>query len=361
MEDFSLTDEQQLLILKEWNDRPSNPPSLNELAKIAFPEVENVDGRSKEGRVVKAFLATRQLKARGAQEYQYKEKVSLTDDQKEYVTNNASTMKAYEMAQILFKNPEITHLNQESKSIYDYVKTLDAKVVYDDTHDSASEDYRPPKTEERAISRINKYVLNGVDKDAVTGKQKKEVISLIGYLHTYRFLHQINTYDTQTDRELLESSFVRYTFDKGDLTQEEVDQYIVLSTEVVISSNIQATITMLQRQIEFEVQSGNKIPMTLVEASSTARNEYNQSVTRQQKLLGDLKEKRSDRLKNQIKENASILNLVQLWKDESSRIKLIKLAELRKQSVKNEVERLSSLDEFKCRIMGISEDEITDG
>ena len=44
MEDFSLTDEQQLLILKEWNDRPSNPPSLNELAKIAFPEVENVDG-----------------------------------------------------------------------------------------------------------------------------------------------------------------------------------------------------------------------------------------------------------------------------------------------------------------------------
>ena len=45
-------------------------------------------------------------------------------------------------------------------------------------------------------------------------------------MHTFRFLHQIGTYNIETDRELFESSFVRYTWDKPDLTQEEVDQYI---------------------------------------------------------------------------------------------------------------------------------------
>ena len=79
------------------------------------------------------------------------------------------------------------------------------------------------------------------------------------------------------------------------------------------------------------------------------------------KLLNDLKEKRSDRLKNQIKENASIINLVQMWKEEESRKKLIKLAELRKQVVKEEVKNISSMDEVKARILGISEDEILEG
>jgi hypothetical protein len=101
--------------------------------------------------------------------------------------------------------------------------------------------------------------------------------------------------------------------------------------------------------------------MSLVDAISSAQTEYNQCVNRQQKLLNDLKEKRSDRLKKEIKNNASILNLVQLWKDEESRIKLIKLAALRKRAVRGEVDRLSSIDEMKARILGISEDEAVNG
>jgi hypothetical protein len=219
----------------------------------------------------------------------------------------------------------------------------------------------PPKTFERMLFRINKYVHEGIDKDKVTSRQKAAINAIIGYMHTYRFLHQINSYTSNIDRELFESSFVRYTFDKPDLTQEEVDQYIVLATEVVISANIQETIQTLQDQIDVEVDGGGKIPMGLIEAISGARDEYNQSTIRQQKLLNDLKVKRSDRLSKQIKENASILNLVQMWKEEESRAQLLKLAERRKAMVKNEIDRLSTMDEIKCRILGISEDEVLNG
>ena len=118
---------------------------------------------------------------------------------------------------------------------------------------------------------------------------------------------------------------------------------------------------MLQIQIDQEVTNGGKVPMSLVEASNTARSEYNQCVARQQKLLNDLKVKRSDRLSKQIKQNASILNLVQMWKEEESRKKLLEMAEARKKTLKKEVGKLATLDDVKARIMGITEDEVLDG
>ena len=101
--------------------------------------------------------------------------------------------------------------------------------------------------------------------------------------------------------------------------------------------------------------------MSLVEAINTAQTEYNQCVNRQQKLLESLKEKRSDRLKKAVANTASILNLVEMWKEEESRKKMIHIAELRKATVKEEVENLSTMDEMKAKIMGLSEGEVYDG
>jgi hypothetical protein len=357
-----LTEEQQLKLLKEWNERPDNPPSLAELVKLAFDR-DDLDGRSKEGKAVKTFLASRQIKPRKSHEYEAKGLIDLNLEQKEYISNNCATMTGLEIAKILFKNESLTNLSQETRSILEYMKTIPMNIKYNNSENEniPTDEYRPPKSEERMIAKINKYILDGIDKNKLTHKHKKEINSLIGYMNTYRFSHQINLYDDEKDRELFESSFVRYTYDKSDLTQEEVDQYIVLSTEVVISSNIQQTINVLQNQIDMAIQEDGKIPMTLVEASNTARKEYNDCVNRQQKLLNDLKVKRSERLSKQVKETASIINLVQMWKEEESRAKLLKMAEMRKQVIEKEIDRLSTMDEIKSKILGISKDEILNG
>jgi len=271
-------------------------------------------------------------------------------------------MTAVDLARELFNNYGLTNLSIEARSVQEYLDTL-PKNIQANTSDREDDqgEYKPPKNLERALVRVNKYVLNGLDKDKLTARQKKDLTSLISYLHTFRFSHQIGTYLTNEDRELFESSFIRYAYDKGDLTQEEVDQYIILSTEVVISANIQRTIQTLQEQIDIEVSSGNRIPMPLIEAVTSARTEYNQCVTRQQKLLNDLKIKRSERLSNQVKENASILNLVQMWKDEDTRKEMIKMADMRREILKAEVGRLSSMDDVKARIFGLTEEEVLDG
>jgi uroporphyrinogen-III decarboxylase len=79
---------------------------------------------------------------------------------------------------------------------------------------------------------------------------------------------------------------------------------------------------------------------------------------RQKKLLDVLTEKRSERLTSQVNENASILNLVQMWRDEEGRKELLKIAQLEQQSIVDEVERISSVSEIKLKILGLSKNQI---
>jgi len=366
---ISISLEQQKIILQEWNNRtvdhPDGVPSLNELIKLAFPDVEKANGRTKEGRAVKAFLAEKNISPRSLHDYVPKEQLELNEEQQEYIINNAATMKGYEIARIIFVNPDLSHVSQEARTVNDFIKTLDPNTVtpYNETVQVSTDEYKPPKTFDKTLHRINKYVLDGIDKDKITIQQKKDVQSLISYMSTFRFVHQINSYDGEINRELFESSFVRYTYDKNDLTQEEVDQYIVLSGEVVISSNIQRRVERLQQLLDDTANDpdGARISMSLVEAINTAQNEYNQCVNRQHKLLGDLKQKRSDRLGKKIAGNASVLNLVEAWKEEESRQKMIALAEMQRKTLDNDIDKLMSMDDIKCRILGISKDEAMNG
>ena len=360
MAKFKLTNEQGEIILEEWNSRLENPPSLLELIQLAFPG-QNLDGRTKEGRAVKAFLATRKIKARGAHEYQAKEKVTLTNEHKQFIENNASLMNGREIACVVFANNELTNLHQEVRTVNDYIKSLDLEP-YENPNEVPSSEYKAPKTFDKTVNTVNKYVNGAIDKNKITSSVKKNIDSLINYLSTYRFSHQINTYSSQTDRELFESSFIRYTHDKADLSQEEVDQYIVLSTEVIIAASIQRRTERIQQLLDnaAEDTQGRRIAMALVDAISSAQTEYNQCINRQQKLLDSLKQKRSDILKNKIKENASVLNLVQLWKEEESRKKLVQLANIRKKAVSDEIKNLTGMDEIKCRILGLSKGEVLD-
>ena len=359
MSKIELTESQVENVINEWNSRPDSPPSLLELIRIAFPD-ESFDGRSKEGRSVKDFLATRKIKARGAHEYKPKDKIELTEDHKEFIRNNASYMSPTEIARVIFTDEEITPLHQETRAVGEYAQTADIQPFENPREPSAIAGYKPPGTFDRTLSRVNKYIFKSLDKNKMTPKQKKDIEALTGYLNTYRFIHQINSYTVTTNRELFESSFVRYTHDKYELTQEEVDQYIVLSTEVVIASDIQARVERLQRLLD-DVASdteGRRISMSLVDAIGTSQQEYNQCINRQNKLLNDLKEKRSDKLKKQMNASASILNLVEMWKSEENRIKLVNLANLRKQVIKEEIESLTDMDEVRCKILGLTEGEV---
>ena len=71
------------------------------------------------------------------------------------------------------------------------------------------------------------------------------------------------------------------------------------------------------------------------------------------KLQGD----RGERMKKMHKENASFLSIVQLFQEEEERKTMLKIAEMQKQTVRQEADRLENMSEWKARVLGISKDD----
>ncbi len=350
----SLTNNQKSLILNRWNDDSKDPPSIDELLKLIFPN-KNLDGRSKEGILVKTFLVENNLKSNIEPKI-----LELSEEQKEYITTNCSTMKPMEMARVLF-NPKISPGSSEVKLVVSFLKTIDPKILYGG--EVPEDNYSAPKTVGRVVSRIKKYVEETKDWDAekLSANQKKQVEALTNYLSSFRFKYQIDSYENRDDKELFESSFIKYTYDKNDLSQENCDQYILLCSEVVISSSIQKTINLLEREQDRALEEDGKISMAVVEAIKTARTEHNDCVKRQQALYKSLTQERSDRLNDEIKDKASLLNLINAWKSYESRQRMLKLAGEKKDNLRKELHELETLDEMKMKILGLSVDEILNG
>lgn len=364
-----LTPEQEKLVLDAFQAQGNQKsPSISDLVHLAFPTLQDVDGRSLQGRAIKTLLANQGLKATVKSQYSPVAKIELNDHQKEFITNNKIAMSAVEMAKILFNNSQLSNLNIETRCVAEFLRTVqsDEDVARVGQVDTPLDDYHPPKTIAGVLQRVDKYVFNhGINKESLSAQHKSNLSALLSYLNIFRFINQINLYESQNARDLFESSFVRYTYDKPDLTEEEVDQYINVSHDNVAMAATQVRMehlsTMLDEGTGSNADERARISMSLVESIGNLSTELNQVAKRQQALLGDLKQKRSDRIASLRSANASILNLVQLWKEEVSRKKLIHLADARKELLKRSADELSDLDEVRCRIMGINMDEIING
>jgi len=311
------------------------------------------------------------------------EPYALSDEQKEkirqeYKKDGFTTLI---FTRNLLNDQTISALHLEHRAVSEYVKSLhdqdDKKslrisdsgefetINYEPSSsfrrsEAPTEQYRSPATMVQVIARINKYLNYGWKEENLKRAQIKCVESLFSYLKIFRFLYQINNYSRQEDRELFEDAFIRYTHDKDDLTQEELDQFITLSNEVVIAADIQRRIEYLRMALDdmASESDGRKISMSLNEAINNAQTEYNQCISRQDKLYKSLTVNRSKRIEEKRNENASILNLVYAWKQEENRERMIALAERQREALKEEVEKLSSVDEFKAIIRGIDPKEI---
>lgn len=378
--DLKLTPEQESKVREAFRDGAT--PNLSELTQGVFGN-SSIDGRSKEGRAIKEYISEFQIGRVKVNVIKKMQPYTLSEEQKEkikeeYKKDGFTTLI---FTRNLLNDQTISALHLEHRAVSEYVKYLqnqdDKKslrisdsgefetINYEPSSnlrrgDTPTEQYRPPASIVQVIARINKYLNYGWKEENLKRAQIKCVESLFAYLKIFRFLYQVNNYSRQEDRELFEDAFIRYTHDKDDLSQEEIDQFITLSNEVVIAADIQRRIEYLRMSLDdmASESDGRKISMSLNEAINNAQTEYNQCISRQDKLYKSLTVNRSKRIEEKRNENASILNLVYAWKQEENRERMIALAERQREALKEEVEKLSSVDEFKAIIRGIDPKEI---
>lgn len=357
-----LTKEQKEIIFKRWKDNSQSPPALKELVELCFGP--NVDGRNKISKLIKEYCAT--FAYRPASSFTYvKKEIPLTAEQKEYIANNCGQLKSYEMARVLFNNKSLGSLNAETKAVDAYKKSLPNVILYDDTSDEIkdNEEYFPPRNLPQAAARVNKYVLHGINQEDIEKNQKtiKNLNCLIKYCHIQRFKMMINRFVDKNSKELFEGSYVRYLWDKGDeVTEEELDLYINLCCDIVNYTKSQSELEHLidMRDKCAEDSDGKRLSLSIVQAISDIRKEMDDNHKRQQRTIETLQGKRNERVTTKSKENASIIQLIDFWRNHENRQQIMRLAEARKNKIKDEIDRLATLDELKCEIFGITPEEV---
>lgn len=349
---YDLTEEQKEEILKLFKKNPD----LMFITRKVFGD-ESIDGRSKQGRAVRKFLAG-QDKTANTSLVPKVEQIHLNKEQKEFLmTDNIEVgMNALEIARLTFKDRDVQPLSIKHRVIVDFLKTYRPEIV-DDNEIVTKEKWTPPKSINRAIVKINNFCGTTLEELTLQTKQKKLVEQLILYFKSPRFNHFINQYATLADRNLFESEFVRAIWDKPDLTNDELNLYVTVCANYVRQKHIQMRIDKLNALLD-DQDNERDITMRLTEIIKATSEELNQCEKRIESLTKDLNGSRTARLKAKGEENGSIFALVEAFQDREERDRMIMMAELQNKLIEEEADRLENMDDYKARILGISKKEL---
>ena len=352
MSNITLTEEQKAQIEDEFN----KTPDLKHITQTVFNDT-SLDGRSKEGRAVRAFLINNNLEFTTTLVPRVDE-VDLTSEQKEFLMSNnvERGMNALEVTRLPVKDREIQPLSQQQRTVMHFLRQHRPEIV-DDNEMITSDKWSPPKSLSRAIKKVNDWAGQNFDEISIQTKQKKMCEKLLFYLKSPRFVHFINQYSTIADRDLFESEFVRTVWDKPDLTNDELNLYITVCTNYVRQKHIQQRIDRLNNMLN-DTDNERDITLRLTELIKATSEELNQCEKRIESLTKDLNGSRQARLKARGEQNGSIAALVEAFQEKEERDRMIMMAEMQNKLIEEEADRLESMDDYKARILGISKKEM---
>lgn len=354
MREYVLTNKEKESSLKLFEELDGD---LSECTKKLFDD-PNEKGSTVRGRALRKYWVDKGLSYRT----KVKKRVVkhfLTENEKAFIKNHyGPEMTKLEVGQLLWPEESKTKGFAESEkfiALCEYISD-EFPSVTGTRDDAAGEKYTPPHILTTAIKRLNKVAAKEFDINKINLQDKKCIERLITFLQSPRFLQVINSYITKQSRELFESEYIRSTWDKPDLTSDELNLYVNVCMDYVNLKEIEQHKQKLNLMFD-DAEGQNELTMRLTEMLKTKAEEYNQCINRIDKMLAKLNGERAKRVANQQQRNASIISLVQLFQDEEERKLMIKMAEMQKQVVRKEADELEKMSDWKARVLGISKED----
>jgi len=261
-----------------------------------------------------------------------------------------------EIARIVFSSRDVRPLSAEQRAVLTEIRTVNPDIL--PSQDSgALSSYISPKSPSRIIKKINDATGIGLEESKINRQKQVCVEKLMVNLSNSRFLKIINNYLNTEDRVLFEHEFIRLTWDKPDLTADEINLYLNACKEVINLEVISTHLNKLNNMFD-EADEQQEMSIRLAEIIKAKSSEYHQCETRIENLTKKLQGDRGERMKKMHKENASFLSIVQLFQEEEERKTMVRIAEMQKEAVKTEAERLEGMAEWKARVLGIGKQDV---
>ncbi|MGA0317646.1 MAG: hypothetical protein ACO3LB_08175 [Flavobacteriaceae bacterium] len=328
--------------------------NLNELTQKCFRD-DDLDGRTKEGRAVRKYLLENNIDYKTTRR-KPQDKIELNDSQKDFIIQQAQEgLSSLEIAKLIFPQKQVKPLSNEQRTVLAHINEINPDFV--PSQDSAAvSDYVPPKSPSRVLKKINDATGLGLEENKLNRQKQICVEKLQINLSNSRFLKIINNYLNRPDRELFEQEFIRLSWDKPDLTADELNLYLNVCKEVINLEVVSAHLNKLNDMFDV-ADDQTEMTVRLAEIIKAKSQEYHQCETRIENLTKKLQGDRAERMKKNQKDSASFLAIVQMFQEEEERKNMVRMAEMQKKLIKEEAERMEGMAEWKARILGISKDD----
>lgn len=163
---------------------------LTELTKLVFPEKDKIDGRSKEGRVVREFLVKNKINYETKHVYP-KEDVVLSEDQKEFIKNNMTEgVTCMQICQLLYPDERVAYGSKEYAAVLEFVESCES-ITTPSSENAIGKKYSPPKAASKIIKKINDCAQKNIEETKLSVTERKSIESLGNFLASpglYRLL-----------------------------------------------------------------------------------------------------------------------------------------------------------------------------
>ena len=314
---------------------------------------QSLDGRSKEGRIIREFLKEEGLEYKTTKYKHDNAAVTrLTEQHKQFIDSHFDELTAIQISKTLF-GTEITPLHSGARLVKDYCTTLLSKKSRENDRAYAVHGYDPPSSIKQACDRINNCATAHLNPSKLSAREKMGVEYLMKIMSTPRFVTTIRRFIDLEDRNVFESQFIIHVWDKPDLTSEEVALYTNLCQDYVLQIKTAKHLEKLSKM--FELQSDDeRTSISMAQTIREKNEEFDKIAKRIQSLIDKLNGKRVDRIKNQQNRSVSILPLIQEFQEEEGRQRMIMIAEMQREVASEEADRIEDMSDLKARLLGIN-------
>ncbi len=359
MTDFELTDKQKAWISKNAKDYNYSVARITR----AMTGDDTKDGRSMEGQSVKQYIIEH-LEQKPKMNLPKTDKFELTEEQKLFISNNLMSYNStMEILPVLFEGIEDKYngrqirLCKEIQAIQRYVAEIAPEFLQSSKVPAGR--FSPPKTIKDTVALVNKYTGLEISEKDLRDDYEESIKKLHINLKNVRLIKTLSGYLHKDEEEIFLNSFIRDTWDKPDLASGEIELYCDLADERVHLFKIKGHQGRLQEAFDDALDSADgKIQYTLVESIDKQITNRDKCMSRISSIQKSLEGTRDSRMKNAPKREVTILKIIEIFKKQEERERYLKMAEMEREMLKDEINKLEDLSDYNARILGISREEI---
>lgn len=307
----------------------------------------------------------------------------LTEEDKRFIIDNYNKMSPYRMAlerniqtegtkcQIINRfieeanlkpgapSPITVDVKKEEPKIDDVVKDIIDKKDIEDAPVDTEKPYENITTEQFATVLRN---LNIFIRNPMSEKEKKEILFLMKQMEATRYLFNYRSYRKKEYKQLFQEEFIRMMWTKGEMPQEEVNDFIDVCNETVHQYDIKCKVRELEKTRELlnnikDWEKRTTIDTMVIELNKT----YADSTKRTTEIKKSLGTNREQRLKDSKPTGLTVASLIDGCHNIEKKEALIKLQNQKDKELKEAIKTIDELDETKALIMGIGLDDLING